>query len=908
MTGPPRLAEWLLRHVLPVGEAGDTIRGDLIEEWRHRCARNATIANNPEPHPIFARVALHPSGAATRWYWRQAISLAVRYAWRGQSGVRVVSDPGVRTRRGYMLAMDNLTQDVRYAVRSYLKAPSFAIAILATLALGIGASTAIFSMVNGILLRPLPLPDPDRLVFATEINTKNQPISTSVPNYFDWKARARSFETLALSNDSPQTLTGLDQARRIRARRITANFFRAIGVKPALGRDLTDDDDRANAAPAVIITDGFWKSALGGDPSIVGRLVTLNQVAYTVVGVMPPGFEYLRPYDAFVSMAPIAGSRNVLSRGNHNGFAAVGRLKPGVTVDDARRELTTIAVQLETEYPATNTGIGVVTARLADRLVTHGPHDAARALRRRRLPAADCLRQRRGPARGAWCGAPARARGPRRARRRTAAPHASAAGRQHHDFRGRRPARRAVCDLAAPPPGRGCAGRDAADNHVSIDGAALLFASAAAAICGLVFGAFPAFQAAGTQGQQALVRGRATGFAARSHHVRRGLIVVETALAIVLLVGAGLMIRTVQELIAVDTGFRADHVLTTRFALSGTQWTEDRRQAFYPEFLQRIRAIPGVTNAALTMSLPIDGSQWNSIFIVADKPVPARSQLPSAAFTPVSTGFFETMGIRLLRGRMLGAADTPASQPTIVINETLAKALWPGEDAVGKHLKQGWPEDKGTWREVVGVVADVKFNGLANDTPLQVYLPLTQESSTFLIVAARTAVDPMSIVPTLEAAARDINKDMPLFQTSTMDQVLETSIAQQRLSLIVMVTFAVVALTLAALGLYGVIAHSVTERTHEIGVRMALGAEARHVLGLMIRQGLTTTAIGAAIGVAGAVALSRWIQDLLFGVTPTDPATFAAVVATLMAVALVACYVPAWRATRVDPTMALRSE
>ena len=886
MTGPPRLAESLLRHALPVGEAGDTIRGDLVEEWRHRGG----------------------SAAATRWYWRQALSLSARYAWRGQSGVRVVSDPGVRTRRGYMLAIDNLTQDVRYAVRSHVKAPSFAIAILATLALGIGASTAIFSMVNGILLRPLPLPDPDRLVYATEINKKSQPISTSVPNYFDWKDRARSFETLALSNDSPQTLTGLDQARRIRARRITANFFRAIGVRPALGRDFTDDDDRANAAPAVIITDGFWKSALGGDPSIVGRLVTLNQVAYTIVGVMPPGFEYLRPYDAFVSMAAIAGSRNILSRGNHNGFAAVGRLKPGLTVEDARRELTAIAAQLESEYPATNTGIGVVTERLADRLVT-----TVRTTLLALFGAVGCLLLiacvnvagllvARGAARQHEMAVRAALGGGRlRLMRQLLVDSTiiSAAG----GVLG------VLCAIwllrllvAAAPEGT------PRISHVSIDGAALLFASAAAAVCGLVFGAFPAFQAAGTQGQQALVRGRATGFAARSHHVRRALIVVETALAIVLLVGAGLMIRTVQELIAVDTGFRADHVLTTRFTLSGPQWTEERRQAFYPQFVQRIRAIPGVTNAALTMALPIDGSQWNSIFIVADKPVPQRSQLPSAAFTPVSAGFFETMGIRLLGGRLLGAADTPTSSPTIVVNETLAKSIWPGEDAVGKHLKQGWPEDKNAWREVVGVVADVKFNGLANDTPLQVYLPLTQESSTSLIVAARTAVDPMSIVPTLEAAARDINRDMPLFQTSTMDQVLETSIAQQRLSLIVMVTFAVVALTLASLGLYGVIAHSVTERTHEIGVRMALGAEARHVLGLMIRQGLTTTAIGAAIGVAGAIALSRWIQDLLFGVTPTDPATFAAVVATLMAVALVACYVPAWRATRVDPTMALRSE
>jgi putative ABC transport system permease protein len=883
MNGPPRLAESLLRHALPRGEAGETIRGDLIEEWRHRGA----------------------STRATLWYWRQALSLSARYAWRRRRGEP--SSQRGQDRRHKMF-LDNLMQDVRYAMRSYVKAPSFAVAILATLALGIGASTAIFSMVNGILLRPLPLPDPDRLVFATEINKKGQSISTSVPNYLDWRARAHSFETLALSNDSAQTLTGVDQARRIRARRITGNFFRAIGVRPALGRDFTDEDDRANAAPAVIISDGFWKSALGGDPSIIGRLVTLNQIAYTIVGVLPQGFEYLRPYDAFVSMAPIAGSPNILSRGNHNGFAAVGRLKPGVTLEAARRELTTIAAQLEGEYPATNTGIGIVTERLADRLVTTVRttllvlFGAVGLLLLIACVNVASLLVARGAARQHELAVRAALGGGRlRLMRQLLVDSTliSAAG----GLLG------VLCAMwllqllvAAAPEGTP---RIA---HVSIDGAAVLFASAAAAVCGLVFGAFPAFQAAGVQGQQALVRGRATGFAARSHHVRRGLIVVETALAIVLLVGAGLMIRTVQQLIGVDMGFRADHVLTTRFTLSGPQWTEERRQAFYPEFLQRIRAIPGVSHAALTMALPIDGSQWNSIFIVADKPVPQRSQLPNAAFTPVSVGFFETMAIRLVRGRLFGAADTPTSSPTIVINETLAKALWPGEDAVGKHLKQGWPEDQNPWREVVGVVADVKFNGLANDTPLQVYLPLTQESSTSLIVAARTAVEPMSIAPALEAVARDVNRDMPLFQTSTMDQVLETSIAQQRLSQLVMVTFAVVALTLASLGLYGVIAHAVTERTHEIGVRMALGAEARHVLGLMVRQGLTTTAIGVAIGVAGAIALTRWIQDLLFGVTPTDPATFAAVVAMLMAVALVACYVPAWRATRVDPTMALRSE
>jgi putative ABC transport system permease protein len=883
MTGPPRLAESLLRHTLPRGEAGETIRGDLIEEWRHRGA----------------------SSRATLWYWRHALSLSARYAWR-----RRRNEPSSQCGqdRRHNMFLDNLMQDVRYAVRSYVKAPSFAVAILATLALGIGASTAIFSMVNGILLRPLPLPDPDRLVFATEVNGKNVTISTSVPNYFDWRARAHSFETLALSSDSPQTLTGLDQARRIRARRVTGNFFRAIGIAPALGHDFTDDDDRPNATPAVIVTDGFWKTALGGDPAIIGGVLTLNQISYTVVGVMPSGFEYLRPYDAFVSFAPIVGSRNIQSRGNHNGFAAVGRLKPGVTVESARAELTAVAAQLEREYPETNTGVGVLATRLADRLVT-----TVRTTLLALFGAVGCLlliactnvasllvargaaRQHELAVRAALGGGRLRLMGQLLVDSTIISAAGGALG--------------VLCAIwllrllvAAAPDGT------PRITNVQIDAAAVLFAAGAAALCGLVFGAFPAFQAAGTHGQQALVRGRTTGFAARSHHVRRALIVVETALAIVLLVGAGLMVRTVQQLISVDAGFRPDHVLTTRFTLSGPTWTEERRQAFYPTFIERIRAIPGVSSAALTIALPIDGSQWNSIFIVADKPVPQRSQLPSAAFTPVSLGFFETMGVRLVGGRVFGPSDTPTSSPTIVVNETLAKTLWPGEDAVGKRLKQGWPEDKNPWREVVGVVADVKFNGLASDTPLQVYLPLTQESQTSLIIAARTAVEPMSIVPTLEAVAREVNRDMPLFQTATMDQVLETSIAQQRLSLIVMVTFAIVALTLASVGLYGVIAHAVTERTHEIGVRLALGAEAHHVLGLIVRQGVTTTIVGVAIGVVGAIALSRFIQDLLFGVTPTDPLTFAAVIIMLIAVSLAACYIPAWRATRLDPTMALRSE
>jgi putative ABC transport system permease protein len=345
-----------------------------------------------------------------------------------------------------------------------------------------------------------------------------------------------------------------------------------------------------------------------------------------------------------------------------------------------------------------------------------------------------------------------------------------------------------------------------------------------------------------------------------------------------------------------------------RFSLTGEQWTEPRRLRFYTDLLTALRSAAGVTNAALAFSLPIEGSNWNSFFIARDKPVPPRPELPNAAFSPVSDGYFETMSTKLVAGRLFDTRDTPTSPNVAVVNASLAKRLWAGESAIGKSIKQGWPESPGTWREIVGVVADVKFEGVTVETPMQVYLPLTQESARGLAIIARTPAEPAAMTATIQAAVHQLDKDLPLYAVRTMDQVLDTSMARERMSMLILIVFATVALTLASVGLYGVVAHGVTERTHEIGVRMALGAEPRHVLGLVVRQGLSMALIGTAIGVAGAMALSRTVQGLLFGVTATDPATFAAVIAMLLGVALVACYVPAWRATRVDPTTALRAE
>jgi putative ABC transport system permease protein len=879
---PSRTAGWLLRRTLPRGIRGDSICGDLLEEWR---ARGGTRR-------------------ATVWYWLATLSLSARYFWRRERD----NQPVEAGDRSITMFLDNLRQDVRYAIRSYARAPSFTVAILATLALGIGASTAIFSMVNGILLRPLPLPNADRLVYLNELGGGGGQISISWPNFLDWRARVRSFDGLAISREEPLTLTGQARAERVRARRTTSNFFQVVGVQPRLGRGFNDADDRANSDPAVIVSHEFWQTHLGGNAAALGAQLALDARSYTIIGVLPAGFRYLRPYDVFITMGPVANDRSLNDRGNHQGFNAVARLRPGVTVEAAAREMTAIGADLRREHPDTNSGIGVHTEPLAARLVA-----SVRLTLLVLFGAVGCLLL-------VACVNVANlliARGA--ARQRELAVRAALGG-------GRlRLATQMLVESTLVSVAGGMLGIVLATwllrvliavapegtprlDEVRLDAIACLFGFGAAAACGVVFGAFPALQASGTRGQAVLTRGRAAGAAAGSHRLRRGLMVVEVALALVLLTGAGLMVRTLKQLIRVDTGFQVDHLLTMRVTLTGDQWPDDRRQRFYTDLLADVRRAPGVTSAALAFSLPIEGSNWNTIFIARDKPIPPRPELPHGAYSPISDGYFETMGTRLLTGRLFNDRDTPTSPKVVVVNQTLAQRLWPNESAIGKLLKQGWPEQEGTWREIVGVVADVKFEGVTVTTPMQVYLPLTQESSRMLAIVARTSAQPATITSAVQATVQRLDKDLPVYATKTMDQILDTSMARERMSMLILIVFATVALTLASVGLYGVVAHGVTERTHEIGVRLALGAEPRHVLGLVVRQGLSTALIGTAIGVAGAIALSRAVQGLLFGVTATDPATFGAVVTILLGVALIACYIPARRATRLDPTTALRAE
>lgn len=386
---------------------------------------------------------------------------------------------------------------------------------------------------------------------------------------------------------------------------------------------------------------------------------------------------------------------------------------------------------------------------------------------------------------------------------------------------------------------------------------------------------------------------------------------VEVALALMLLTGCGLMARTMMRLAAVDPGFSGDRVVTGRIALTGEAWPGPRRVAFFGQLLERLIALPGVERAALGMSLPIEGSQWGSVFTAADKPEPVRTEIPSAAFNPVSAGYFEALEIRLVKGRTITLQDSPTSLPVTVVNESLAARMWPGENPLGKRIKQGWPEtppSESPWREVVGVVADVKLNGVDRDTPMQAYLPLLQTPSRSMAIVVKASVEPKSLVKSVESTLLELDRDLPLTRVQAMDDLMHVSLARQRLSAVVLTVFALVAIVLAAVGLYGVVSHDVTQRTREIGVRMALGAERWQVSRLFVRQGLLIGAIGTVAGIAGAIAVSGWLESMLFEVEPTDPATFGVVAVVLLAVTALACYVPARRAARIDPLIALRTD
>ncbi len=805
--------------------------------------------------------------------------------------------------------MQTLWQDLRYGARMLLKKPGFTLIAVLTLALGIGANTAIFSVVDALLLRPLPYHEPERLVMLAEKTREGRRTTVAYPNFEDWRARARSFEGMASTRSQALNLTGVDKPVQLRGRTVNWNFFQLLGVNPQLGRSFIAEDDRYGAARTALLSNGLWKERFGGDTGVIGRKLLLSGELYEVIGVLPPGFEYFRADDVYVPIGLfLQPNTGLTDRGSSLGLYAVARLKPGVAVEQANSEMAALGAQLTREYPAVNSGKSAMAERLQD-VMSEGVRQSLWVL----LGAVGFILL-------IACVNVANLLLARAADRQKEIAVRLALGA------GRGRVIRQLLSESLLIAGLGgavglLAGRWMLDgllalapentpqlSRVGMDRTVLLFTLGVAALTSLLSGLLPALQASRADLQTALKEGgRSTGGASRER-VRKTLLVVEISLALVLLSGAGLLTRSMYNLLRIDPRFNPESLLTMRFSLSAESYNLSRRRVFYDECLARVAALPGVRAAALTFSLPIGGSNWNSVFIAGDKPAPPRPDLPSSAYIPVSANYFETMGIRLTKGRLFTKSDGADSPLVVVINETLARRIWPGEDPIGKRVKQGWPESETPWREVVGVVNDVKLNGLERETPLETYVPLTQESPRSFGLAVRTAGDPLAAATAVERAIHSLDKDLPVSQVLTMDQLLGNSLSQRRLTLVLLASFAVLALLLAAIGVYGVIAYSVRQRTNEIGIRMALGAQTGDVLKLILTQGLKLALIGVVIGLAAAFALTRWMETLLFGVRPADPLTFVVIAAVLTLVALLACYIPARRAAKVDPMVALRCE
>ena len=805
--------------------------------------------------------------------------------------------------------MDALRQDLKFAVRSLAQRRSFSMLVVVTLALGIGAATAIFSIVDAILIRPLPFAEPHRIVVFNETVPRGR-MTLAWPNYLDFRDRAKSFESIAAYRRTAFTVLEGEKVRRLNGRYVTAGFLEVLGVRPQLGRSFTADDDRVGATPVAVVNDRFWKRDLGQDRGAIGRLLRTSEGNFTIVGVLPPGFQFAGADDILTPIGPTAVADSpLISRGNHTNLYGVARLQPGVPVAQARADLQRIAADLARAYPNTNSGNGVEVELLRDRFVEDVEPTLvalmgavgfllllACANVTNLLIARGAARQHELAIRTALGGGRWRLVRQLLTESTLLAMAGAALGIAVAAW--------LLDTLVSLAP----AGVPRID-QVGINITSLLFALGASIACGIFFGVFPALQASSSRGEHLLARASRTSAAVSPRRARRVLMAAEVALALVLLVGCGLMIRTMRHLAAVDPGFRVDRLLTARVVLSGDSWNDrERRIAFHDRLLEAVRAVPGVIDAALTLSLPIEGSQWGSVFIVSGKPIPATADLPSAAFIPISDRYFQTMDIAVKSGRGFDKRDGADAEKVIVVNETLARRLWPGENAVGQRLKQGFPGDANPWREVIGVAADVKLQGVDQSTPMQVFLPLPQEPSRSIAIAARTAVEPGSLGVALESAVHRIQADLPVLEIAPMTTLMQTAVAIRRLSTTIFSVFAFVAVMIAAVGLYGVISHSVTERTREIGVRMALGAERRRILLLFTGQGLMVAAVGTIIGVAGALALSRWLSQLVFGVEPTDPVTFVLVAGLVLAIAALACYVPARRATRIDPLAALRTE
>jgi putative ABC transport system permease protein len=805
--------------------------------------------------------------------------------------------------------LEEFARDVGYGLRMMRRAPAFSAVVVLTLALGIGANTAIFSVVNAVLLRPLPFKDPERVVMvwlkgAEAAGGDRVPMSTA--DFLDWRAQTHTFERVAFFHSDNFNYAGGDTPEEVNGALTSADFFNVFGARPEMGRTFLPEEEKPGAARVVVLSHGFWQRRLGADPHAVGREITLDSNPYTVVGVMPAGFDFPREDDEVWAAYQIEPPTK---RGN-NWLRGVARLGEGVTIQQARAELNALPDPERPNQPPQGERFTVLAVNdylvgdvRAALLILLGAVAlvllVAAANVANLMLARSASREKEVAIRTALGASRARIVRQLLTESLLLALSGGAAGLLLAYW--------GVELLLALNPGQIHRLQQA-----TLDARVLAWTAAVSLLTGLVFGLAPALQASKAGLNETLKEGgRGSTEGAGRRRVRDALVVAEMALSLMLLVGAGLLVRSFISLRGVDPGVNPAHVVTMQVPLPRTKYSEnEQRLGLYEQLLARVEGVPGVESAALASSLPPDiQTLWNP-FSIEGRPPRPDSELPVGDFILVTPEYFRAMGVPILRGRAFNDADREGAPLVCVVNQTLARQFFPGEDPLGKRLKQGGTDHpQNPYMEIVGVVGDVKYEGLEAKTEPAYYLPFAQNGWGDMSLVVRSSVtDPAALVPAVRGELRALDPELPVAGVRTADELLTRSVAQPRFRTLLLAVFSAMALVLAAIGIYGVMSYTVARRTHEIGLRMALGAEGRDVLRLVVGQGVRLTLVGVLLGLAGALLLTRVLSGLLFGVSATDPLTLVCVPLLLAFVALLACYVPARRAAKVDPLVALRYE
>jgi predicted permease len=815
--------------------------------------------------------------------------------------------------------MSGFWNDLKHGCRVLLKTPGFAVSAIIVLALGIGANTAIFGIVNGVLLRPLPFAEPDRLVQLWHTPPQKQfpgvrRFALSAANYLDWEAQNTVFSSSAIYRFWRFRLTGTGEPRILRAARVEPTFFSVLGTPPLIGRAIDPGDDVPERQHVVVLSYGLWNAQFAGDQQIVGKTIHLDGNAYTVIGVMPSSFA--KPESASLWVPLVWTAQEKAVRGEHS-MSAVARLKPGVTVHQAQAQLDAIAARIAELYPADAAGWGAAVVTLREETVG----DVRRPLLMLFGAVVFVLL--------IACANVANLMLARTVDRRKEIAIRTAFGAKRTRIIRQVLAESLLVSVSGGALGLIVAhyGTELVVNYfgaslprladIKMDGAVLGFAFVTALLSGTVAGVAPAWRMSKADPNEALKQGLGRLDSPSSGtRTRAVLVITEVALSLVLLVGAALMIRTLWNLRSVQPGFVADHALTMRVGVAANEFAgEDQQVQFYGQVLQRVHALPGVQFAALTDDLPLQGGSMQPV-AVEGQPVVEMAHQPEVSVRLLSPQFMRTMGIPILRGREFTDADTATSAPVVVVSESMARQFWPNQDPLGKRLTLTFFPN--VVRQVVGVVGDVKDRGLDNqDSISTLYWPLTQFyappvwggfRAIPLALAVRTGSDPAGVAAAVRNAIHEISPATPLIDVRTMDDIVAESLSPQRFNMLLLAAFAGLALVLAAVGLYSVVAYTTRQRVKEIGIRIALGADRTDVLRGVVLDGLRPTLIGIAIGTAAAISLSHLLATLIFGVEATDVRTYVAVAGLLATVGVLASIIPAYRATLIDPVRALRDE